>query len=221
MKYIYWLIIGLLAVLLTLQTCKKNKPCDVIAGTTVVHDTIQGTVGAYEPTPSAIDSTWPDVSRGTVKKTVPGSSQTRTSLSGSAEDFFTADAAPAPGSPAKPRAKPSLNKTDPITYYKDSLELPDSLGKVYAFDKIQGNRIASRSWSFQVYKTTVTNNIEDRRNKWFIGLQDLGNQTEPVKWIGGSLAMMNKREKNIYTVSAGPMNGKVYYQLGLYFKIGK
>lgn len=218
---LYWMIIGLLLTLFIGECRKKSpEPCPTAIGTTETKKEITGAVAPYTPTPTASDSGWIQSPRGTSTRTT-NPEPLDMQPSNTAADYFTPDVDP--GKPAPSRKKPSTNKVDPITYYHDSTELiqgSDTVGKVWVNDKIQNNLIAERTWRFQAFKVTTTNNVEIRKNRWFVGIKALGNQEQPVQWFGGSLGLLNKKQKKFFTMSAGPMNNRIFYEAGVYFKIG-
>lgn len=102
----------------------------------------------------------------------------------------------------------------PISLYRDTLKF-DKYGYAVVMDSVKGE-ILKRAFRYDIYKTTVTNNvILKRRNKAFIGIET----TYPLQSFSANFAFQFKNSDNLINLGAGFANSKVFYKAGMLIKI--
>jgi hypothetical protein len=101
-----------------------------------------------------------------------------------------------------------------ILGYSDTLRF-DSSGYAVVKDSVLGS-ILARSFTYDIYKTTVTNNvILNKHNKAFIGFET----TYPIQLFSVNFAFQFKKSDNLINLGAGFANSKVFYKAGMLLKI--
>jgi hypothetical protein len=89
--------------------------------------------------------------------------------------------------------------------YKDTLQLPDSLGFVAIQDTISKNKVEARKYTANVKQRTIKETLivkELPKNHIYYGLNMSLNKPDFVNSIGGSLMLQTKTNK-IYTLGIG------------------
>ena len=89
--------------------------------------------------------------------------------------------------------------------YKDTLQLPDSLGFVTVQDTISKNKIEARKYTANVKQRTIKETLivkELPKNHIYYGLNMSLNKPDFVHSLGGSLMLQTKTNK-IYTIGIG------------------
>ena len=89
--------------------------------------------------------------------------------------------------------------------YKDTLQLPDSLGFVAIQDTISKNKVEARTYTANVKQRTIKETLivkELPKNHIYYGLNMSLNKPDFVHSIGGSLMLQTKTNK-IYTLGIG------------------
>lgn len=89
--------------------------------------------------------------------------------------------------------------------YKDTLQLPDSLGFVAIQDTISKNKVEARKYTANVKQRTIKETLivkELPKNHIYYGLNMSLNKPDFVHSIGGSLMLQTKTNK-IYTLGIG------------------
>ena len=101
-----------------------------------------------------------------------------------------------------------------ISEYSDTLRF-DSNGYAVVKDSVLGS-LLSRSFTYDIFKTTVTNNvILNRHNKAFIGFET----TYPIQLFSINFAVQFKKSDNLINLGAGFANSKIFYKAGMLLKI--
>jgi hypothetical protein len=103
--------------------------------------------------------------------------------------------------------------------YSDRLKI-DTLGYVDVRDTVSQNRLAGRSYNFNIKERLITNTItitNPPRNQWFIGagVQSDLNKTN-IRQVDVSLLLKNKKE-NIVGLSAGYLISTKSMGVGVHF----
>lgn len=210
-----YIIIGVLALILFLATCKNgcNKPTRIIKSDTItIKDTTYlpgDTITVLEYVPVKGNITKP--------KVIP---TPNTDLEKLTEQYVEL----------------AEKHYSEITY-NDSVKLKDDnfknqdLGTVYINDVISENEIKSRDIKYSLKfpiitnTTTITNTIEAKKNvQLYAGVGLTGNEYRFVNGVNAMVSLKSKRDI-IYGVSAGYQESfnKIYPQFGasVQFKIGK
>ena len=89
--------------------------------------------------------------------------------------------------------------------YKDTLQLPDSLGSVYVQDTISKNKIESRKYTASVKQRTIKETLIVKdlpKSHIYYGLNMSLDKPNFVHSIGGGLMLQTKTDK-IYSLSVG------------------
>ncbi len=207
---------------------KKNPdPCPEIVKTITTTDTSKGTVDKYVPVPvQQKESAYVPKPKFPVNNfTQPAKSKiTMTVPEASGSDFIFTN----PTEWVIPK-KPSdyFANEESITSYEDTLRFikgKDTLGYAVVVDDIKDNLISNRSFSWEIYNRTTTNNLLVKNyNKYYWGLEAMGNQTIPFRYFGANIAAQFKRKANkperIYVIGGGLMNEQFFYKAQVLFQI--
>jgi hypothetical protein len=107
--------------------------------------------------------------------------------------------------------------------YKDTLNLPDSLGFVSLSDTIYQNKILFRSFSADVREKIITDTKivkELPKTQVYLGFNTQLSQPEFVNSIGGSILLKTKKDK-VFQLGAGVTSNNLspYVNGGIYWKI--
>lgn len=204
----YLVIIAvLIAVILLMRSCKSN-PCPEVIKTVTTTDTIKGKSDTvYKPVPVQVISYVP----------VPVKQKSIDAVADPTNNN------PVEVTPPNTAADYAVIPDYPVNIYADTLwfKMGDTLrGFALVRDTVQASEITGRSYKYELYNKTVTNNLQERkRNRYFIGAEIFGNQNSPLKYLGADIALQGKRTGRIYIIGAGLMNSQAFYKAGMLFPI--